>query len=149
MCFADVVDAAHDPLGGVRTVHGIKMDPADPPGQEIDDLTDGVGFPCFFEGSRIMLIPVQDPLEFLWNFAAGEFCDAQDLILVEDRHGHLLLDLHRDEETGMFTAKLSNRVKLAIQLSDRRHGWCHGEDFNIKSFIEDIDLHELLEEEEK
>lgn len=49
----------------------------------------------------------------------------------------------------MFTAKLSNRVKLAIQLSDRRHAWCHGEDFNIKSFVEDVDLHELLKEETK
>ena len=83
---SNVLNVAHNPLSCFRLVHRIKMDAADAPSHEIDNLFDGIGFSRLLQGLRVMLIAVQYPLEFCRDGTAGQLCDAQNLILIQHRH---------------------------------------------------------------
>ena len=69
-------------------------------------------------------------------------------ILIETAQGDtFIFELHLDLDAGGYIIKANGGAKFAIRLSDRLHLWGGGDDIEKKYFIEDVDLHELLEEE--
>lgn len=70
-------------------------------------------------------------------------------ILIETAQGDtFIFELHLDLDAGGYIIKANGGAKFAIRLSDRLHLWGGGDDIEKKYFIEDVDLHELLQEEE-
>ena len=70
-------------------------------------------------------------------------------ILIETAQGDtFIFELHLDLDAGGYIIKANGGAKFAIRLSDRLHLWGGVDDIEKKYFIEDVDLHELLQEEE-